>query len=151
MKQLGLGIIVAVGLTLPAKAAEVVEPIKPPDGIYVLNVAKSTFHGPVVKAEMLSQTGDTFTATGFGANGQPFTIVFPGIADGKPHPVTGSPLYDTQTVTQIDPYTNAVSRSKDGKVVQTGVNIFNPTTNTTTSTLAATDGRFYHVFVFEKQ
>jgi hypothetical protein len=41
MKQSALGIIIAIGLTLPTFGEEV---IKLPDGIYVLNLAKSTLH-----------------------------------------------------------------------------------------------------------
>jgi hypothetical protein len=44
MKQLGLGIIVALGLTLPAFGQER-EPIRLSDGIYVLNMAKSIVRG----------------------------------------------------------------------------------------------------------
>jgi hypothetical protein len=43
MKRLGLGVIIALGLTLPALGQEAVDP---EGGVYVLNPAKSTFRGP---------------------------------------------------------------------------------------------------------
>jgi hypothetical protein len=75
MKQLGLGIIVAVGLTLPAFGQQAL-----PEGIYQLNFAKSTIHGPTAKSQTLSRMGDTVTVVGFDANGKPYTVVFPSIA-----------------------------------------------------------------------
>jgi hypothetical protein len=94
--------------------------------------------------------GDTVTIVGFDANGKPFTVTVPFINDGKPHAVTGNASYDTSTSTQINPYTVSLSRSKDGKVVETGVSIHNPTINTTTLAIAATDGSYSHVLVYEK-
>jgi len=69
MKRLCVGIIVAIGLTLPAKAAEV-EAVKLPDGIYVLNLAKSNIRGAGPKGETYSAEGDKITVTGFGNDGQ---------------------------------------------------------------------------------
>jgi hypothetical protein len=50
MKQIGLGIIVALGLTLPAFGQEAVYP---EEGVYILNPAKSTFRGPATKNQIL--------------------------------------------------------------------------------------------------
>jgi hypothetical protein len=81
MKRLGLSIIVAIGSTLPALGQQVL-----PEGIYQLNFAKSTIHGPTAKNQTLNRMGDTVTVVGFDANGKPYTVVFPYIADGRPRP-----------------------------------------------------------------
>jgi hypothetical protein len=148
MRRLGLGIAVAIGLTLPAFGQEA---IKPPDGFYVLNLAKSSIRGPAPKAEALKLEGNTMTIENFGNDGKARIFVAETIVDGKPHPITDSPLFDTQTATQLDPYTVGVTRTKDGKVTQTGVAIFNPTTNTITATLIGANGRYSHLMVYEKQ
>jgi hypothetical protein len=150
MKRSCLGIIVAIGLMLPAFGQEAVNP----DGIWQLNLAKSTIRGPTVKSQTTSYSGDGFTATGFSIAGQPYTITAPIIADGKSHPFTGSPNFDAVTYTQLDPYTISVSRTKAGKVVETGTRIVNPDGKTIWLTATGTNaaGQSYsHVMVFEKQ
>jgi hypothetical protein len=42
MKQFALGVVVAAGLTLPAFGQQAVNP----EGVWQLNLAKSTMHGP---------------------------------------------------------------------------------------------------------
>ena len=147
MKQLGLGIIVAIGLTLPAFGQEV---FNPPDGNYVLNFAKSTTPSVrLVKSQTLTVTGNSFSATGLDASDKPYTYVFQWIMDGKSRPVTGSPVWDDDAYTQLNPYTVSVTRAKDGKTVQTGISIYNPETKTIT--FAATDANRSYVLVYEKQ
>ena len=145
-----LGIIVAIGLASPAFGQQAVNP----EGIYQLNIAKSTLRGPAVKSQTISYSGDGFTATGFSFAGQPFTIMAAVIADGKSHPMMGSPNYDATTYTQVDPYTISISRTKAGKVVETGTRIVNPDGKTIWITAIGTNaaGQSYsHVLVFEKQ
>jgi hypothetical protein len=146
MKLFYLGLVIATGLTLPAVGQQAV-----PDGIYQLNYEKSTIHGPTAKSQTLNRMGDTVTVVGFDANGKPYTVVFPSIADGRPRPITGSPAFDTQIITQLNPYTTSISRTKDGKVTQTGIAIHNPATNTTTLALTSPDASASYVLVFEKQ
>jgi hypothetical protein len=66
MKQFCLGVVVAVGLTLPAKAAE---PVKLPDGIYVLDMAKSVIHGAGPIAEIVKIEKGKSTVVGFNNRG----------------------------------------------------------------------------------
>jgi hypothetical protein len=106
MKQLGLGIIVAIGLTLPAFGWEAVNP---PDGIYQLNDAKSTIHGPLPKSQSVNLVGGKATLIGFAPNGNPITVILPHIIDGKPHPVTGAGAFDAKAETQLDPYTASLA------------------------------------------
>jgi hypothetical protein len=148
MKQSRLGIIVAIGLTLPAFGEEAV---KVPDGIYQLNYAKSTIRGPFPKSLTINTVGETSTVVGFGPNDKPYTIVLPLIIDGKPHPITGSPVVDTETRTHLDMYTSSIKRTKEGKLVQAGYEIFNPQTNTFTLSLSFVDTPNSYVLVFEKQ
>jgi hypothetical protein len=149
MKQSWLGIIVAVGLTLPAFGEE---SVKVPDGIYRLNYAKSTFRGPFpLKGHTMNTAGGATTVIGFGPDDRPYTIVLPYIIDGKPHPITGSPVVDTETRTYLDMYTSSIKRTKGGQLVQTGYEIFNPQTNTFTLTLSDVDSPNSYVLILEKQ
>jgi hypothetical protein len=143
-------VILAAIFAMPAQAADT-EPVRLPDGIYVLNITKSAVRGPSLQAEILKVEGDTITAMQFSADGKPRTFVYKRIVDGKPHPITDSPIFDTQTFTQLDIYTVGLNRAKDGKVIQTSIQIFNPTTNTLTVTLIGTTGRYSDLFVYEKQ
>jgi hypothetical protein len=151
MKQIGLGIIVAIGLTLPAFGQQ---PVNPEEGVYVLNPAESTFRGPAIKAQMLYVGKETYTAVGFLANGTSFSATFPGITDGTPHPISGLANVDAQTAAQLDPYTVKTVRTKDGKVVQTLIGIYNPDSKTITVTTIGTSpagAAYSHVWIFEKQ
>jgi hypothetical protein len=144
-----ISIVVAAffGLTFQALG----QSVDRPEGVYALNYAKSMIQGPAAKSQTLNFEGDAITAIGFGANDKPYSIVFPNIMDGKPHPIIGTPAFDSETLTPINPYTNTISRTKDEKVVQTGVALFNPQTKTLTLTLVnATNGNS-SVVVFEKQ
>jgi hypothetical protein len=120
MNQFCLGIIVAIGLTLPA-FGQGVDPIL---GTWKMNADKSTFVGTT------ALKSDTYTFSGEGetlidtveivdANGQTFKIVLRHIYDGMPHPTTGTPLYDSSTYTRIGNTINVV-RSRAGKLVAVG-------------------------------
>jgi hypothetical protein len=125
-------------------------PVDPEEGIYQLNVAKSTLRGPIPKSQTLYMGKETYTVIGFSANGRPFSIVYPIInTEGQSRPVTGSPAYDTQSVTRLDPYTIKTVRTKDGKVIQTLISIYNP--DAKTITVSAIGAVISAVMVFEKQ
>jgi len=148
MKRLGLGIIIAVGLTLMAFGQAV-----NPEGIYQLNITKSTIRGPANKGVTLSYTGDEFIAVGFDANGKPITGGGAVIGDGKSRP-QNTFNSDATTYTQVDPYTISISRTKAGKVVEAGTRIVNPDGKTVWITAVGTTpaGQSYsHVLVYEKQ
>jgi hypothetical protein len=155
VKQLGLGIILAIGLTLPAFAQEAVYP---EEGVYVLNPAKSTFRGLGSKNQVLYLGKETTTVVGFLANGKPFAAVFPsGAVDGQSHPAPDAIAFDAQTSTRIDPYTVRTVRTKEGKAIQTLIGIYNPdakaltVTAIGTATIGSPQQSFAHVWVFEKQ
>jgi hypothetical protein len=94
---------------------------------------------------------ETNTVIGFLADGKPFSITFPnGPADGQSRPAT-SPNFEAQTSTQLDPYTVKTVRTKDGKVVQTLIGIYNPDSKALTVTAIGAGGAYNHVLLFEKQ
>jgi hypothetical protein len=64
--------------------------------------------------------------------------------------VTGSPAYDADAYTQLNPYTVGVTRTKDGKTVQTGISIYNPETKTITFTAVGGSAADY-VLVYDGQ
>jgi hypothetical protein len=148
------GVVIAAGLTLPAFG----QGVDPEEGIYQLNLAKSTIRGPAPKTQTLNIEKRAFTAIGFDINGKPYTIVYPTQANNPEDatlPITGSRLYDAAKGTRIDPYTVSFNRTKDGKVVETGVRIYNPKDKTLTVTYIGTSnsviGPYSHIFVYEKQ
>jgi hypothetical protein len=153
MKQLGLGIIIAIGLTLPALGQEAVFP---EEGVYILNPAKSTFRGPATKNQILYVGKEANSVIGFFPDGKSYSVSFPnsrGVSDGQPHPANGLD-FDAQANTRIDPYTTKAVRTKNGKEITTLVTIYNPDSKTMTVSVNGTNpaGTAYsHVMVFEKQ
>jgi hypothetical protein len=152
MKQLGLGIIVAIGLTLPA-FGQGVDPII---GTWKLNLEKTTSTEPLVKSltNTAVRDGQNFINTGEGldAQGQPFKQVFLHTYDGMPHPTTGSPDYDSTTYTRVGNTINSI-RFKNGKVVEVGQGVIVPgKTWTVTAEGVHVDGQRYHwVLVYDRQ
>ncbi len=146
MKQLCLGIIVAVGLTLPAFG----QGVDPLVGSWKLNVEKSTFiNTPPPKSLITTWTGEgqnfINTTEGVDAQGQPIKIVYQHVYDGQPHPTTGSPVFDGNTL-------NAV-RFKNGKPVLVGQGAVVPgKTYTFTQEGIDLNNRLFHsVLVFDRQ
>jgi len=142
-------LILAAIFTMPAKAETLGIKI---EGIYQLNLAKSTVGPGFSKSITLNFVGDQFVAVGIGADDKPYTVTYTFIVDGKPHPVTGAPRYDTSTYTALDSYAFSISRAaKDGKVVETGIGIIDPISKTLTHTSIGPDGSYKRLLVFEKQ
>jgi hypothetical protein len=126
MKRLGLGVIVALALTLPAFG----QSVDPFIGTWKLNTAKSTSSGyPLNKSSTLNivREGQTLVANadGVDAQGQPFKRVTQHIYDGQPHPTTGNPDWDATAFTRVGNTINAV-RFKNGKVVEVAQYIIDP-------------------------
>jgi hypothetical protein len=123
-----------------------------PTGTWQLNVAKSKFVGPAPKSttEYIEGEGQNrrITIVGIDTAGNPFSVIYSEAAeDGKPHPVTGSPApsYDALSFTPIDAYTINISRTKAGKVIQTGTVVVSRDGKSATGTFAE------NIFVFDKQ
>ena len=148
--QLTLVTTALLCLTLPASGQQALKGINP-EGVYQLNLAKSTIRGPAAKSQTINIVGDELTLISIQPDGKPFTATYPVILDGKSHPIVGVPTYDATTYTPLDPYTVSVSRTKGGKVVETGTRIFSPNGNLIMITAIATDGSYSNIAVYEKQ
>jgi hypothetical protein len=146
MKQLGLGIIVAVGLTLPA-FGQGVDPLL---GTWKLNVEKSVSSPFKTATMVIAGEGQNRTLAGDGvdAQGQPFHGVLQHIYDGQLHPSTGDPSYDASAYARIGNTVNIV-RFKNGKPIEVGQAILIPGK---TYTHTYENDRLGHVvLVWEKQ
>jgi hypothetical protein len=144
-------------------------------GIWQLNLAKSKFSpGPppqsiTLKFQRAGQNRKV-TMVGFSAAGNPGVTVFAEgilpapnasalhflsiVEDGKPHPVTGSPVYDAIAVTRVDAYTTNAGYTKAGKVVQTGSTVISRDGKMMTITAAGTNASgepFNNIGVYYKQ
>jgi hypothetical protein len=144
MKQLCLGIIVAIGLTLPAFG----QGVDPLIGTWKLNNAKST--GSAYRSLTL-----TFTAAG----GQNLVAVTDGVDnqgtqvhgtlrhtyDGMPHPTEGSPDADSTSYTRLEDTINIV-RFKQGKVAEVSQSVIipNKTYTNTGAAVSAASGQVNH-------
>jgi hypothetical protein len=130
-------------------------------GLWQLNLAKSKFSpAPPYKSLTVYRSqaegqNPKVTESGIDAAGNSFSLAMPeAIADGKPHPVTGSPLIEAFAATVVDANTLTYSPMKDGKVVATGTFVMSPDGRTYTLTLTGTlrDGQqFNWVMVHDKQ
>jgi hypothetical protein len=155
MKRLCLGIIVAIGLTLPAFG----QGIDPLIGSWKLNLEKSTSEGtggPTFRNLTLTWSGEgqnlIDTAEGVTVQGQPFKVAFQHIYDGQPHQTTGSQDYDATTYTRIGNTINLV-RFKQGKAVEIGQIVMVPG-KTVTITLEGIDANhqsYHSVGVYDRQ
>ncbi len=154
MKQFCLGAIVAIGLTLPAFS----QSPNPFLGTWKLNVAKSTYAGPIPKSGIATYAPDAQgvvknSGEFVDAQGQTYKYTFTHIYDGKTHPVTGFPLFNEVAYTRLNANTVDWVRSKDGKAVVTGSLVLadDAKSHIVTNTFIR-DGQLVHeVTVWEKQ
>ena len=108
-------------------------------GTWVLNLAKSKYSSPDRAPKSQTRTysqsaeGTTFTLETVTADGSSATQKSTFKYDGKSYPFTGTPLYDSLTLKQVDARTVKSSQWKDGKE-----------TGETTRTLSA-DGKMLTV------
>jgi len=126
VKQFCLGIIVAIGLTLPAFG----QGVDPLIGSWKLNLEKSTYVGlSAPKSQTLTWTGEGHnfidTIEGVNTEGQPSKVILRHIYDGMPRPSTGTRAYDSSTYTRIGNTINW-ARFRNGKVVTVGQGVFVP-------------------------
>jgi hypothetical protein len=152
MKQLGLGIIVALGLTLPAFG----QGVDPLIGTWKLNLEKSTSTAPLPRSVTLtwSWEGQNLidTAEGVNAQGQPIKNIVRHIYDGMPHPSTGSPDFDATAYTRIGNTINLV-RFRQGKTVEVGQAVIVPGKTYTLSVegIDANNQPYRSVAVYDRQ
>ncbi|HYM19093.1 MAG TPA: hypothetical protein VEU06_11055 [Micropepsaceae bacterium] len=129
-------------------------------GTWKVNVAKSTFSpGPALRSATATVTasgqGSMAVLEGIDGAGkaiprQVYTVIY----DGQSHPVTGVPAYDANSIKRVDAYTFDYTRTKAGKVVQTGRSVFSIDGKTATFMTTGVDAngqQISNVVVFEKQ
>lgn len=88
------------------------------------------------------------------AQGKPVKAVFIVGYDGKAYPVTGVPAYDMSSYRIVDPRRMEYTRTKAGRVIQTGTRVLSADGRTSTFTTTGVDanGRPINtVLVFERQ
>jgi hypothetical protein len=150
MKRLFLGIIVAIGLTLPA-FGQGADPLL---GTWKLNVEKST--NPPLKSAtstFAGQGNDLINTTeAIDTQGRTLKIVFRHIYDGMPHRTAGSPDYDSTTYTRIGNTINSV-RFRQGKAAEVGQSIIVPgkTFTVTAEGIDANNQPYHYVLVLDRQ
>ncbi len=93
-------------------------------GTWKFNPEKSSANAPLARSAVLTFTGEgqnlRNTAEGIDAQGNAFKITFMHIYDGKPHPSTGNPHYDSTAYTRVDSNNVNVVRFKEGKIAEIG-------------------------------
>ncbi len=151
MKQFCLGVIVAMGLTLPAFG----QGVDPYIGTWKLNVEKSTSSLPMFKSLTLTITGEgqnrTLIAEGVDATGQSGKTVFLHIYDGMPHATTGNLNFDASAYARIGNIVNVV-RFKTGKPVSVGQSILVHGKSYTFTSDYELNGQLNHdVLVYDRQ
>jgi hypothetical protein len=129
-------------------------------GTWKLNLTKSQYSpGPAPKSSTIifEAVGQGFRGTieGIDAQGNLTKAVF-GVffLDGKSYPVTGFPAYDAVSIKQINDSTWESTRTKAGKVVQTGTDEISADgkTRTFTATGVNENGQqINNVAVYDKQ
>jgi hypothetical protein len=154
MKQLGLGIIVAIGLTLPVFGQATNALI----GTWKLNLQKSTSTLALARTQIMTFTGEgqnlRNTSEGIEAQGNTFKVTFMHIYDGKPHPTTGNPNYDSTAYTRVDSNNVNFVRFKDGKPAEIGHLMVSPDGKTYSGFaegIAANGQQYHYVLVFDRQ
>jgi len=122
-----LGLILATAtVSIISLSAQASDPVA---GTWELNLAKSTFSpGPPPKSQTRTYevTGqqEKMTAKGIDAEGKSTPLQFAVITtDGKDYPYTGSPRFDTISVTPGDAVTATYTNKRAGKVVVTGTRV----------------------------
>ena len=131
----------------------------PLTGMWTLNLAKSKYSpGPPPKSGTFTFQGDgqnkKNTTQGIDAEGKPTGGVFMHIYDGKPHPTTGSTIFDASAYTRVDAYTVNIIRYKAGAVVQTGSHVVSRDGKELTVTSRGTGAKgeqINNVAVYDKQ
>ena len=113
-------------------------------GTWELNVSKSKMTpGPLPKSQtrIYQVTGqqEKSVQKGIDADGKPTLVEFTVTYDGKEHPYTGSPLWDTLALTRVDDYTASFIQKKNGKVALTGTRVVSKDGKTMTISGKGTD------------
>jgi hypothetical protein len=152
MKQLCLGIAIAIGLTLPAFG----QGVDPLIGTWKMNSAKSITVGfEIEKSQTLTYARDgqniVANVETVDAQGRASKGVLIHSYDGKPHSSTGNPDFDTSAYTRTGNTINWV-RFKGGKPVIVGQGVIDGNTYTVIQGgIIANNQPIYTLYVFDRQ
>ena len=152
MKQFCVGIVVALGLTLPAFG----QGVDPLIGTWKMNVEKSmVIGGQIGRSQTLTYTRDgqniVNNVESVDAQDRASKGVLIHIYDGKPHPSTGSPDYDSTAYIRAG---NTISwiRFKNGKPVIVGQGVFGDKIYTLVQGgINASNQPTYAVIIYDRQ
>jgi hypothetical protein len=129
-------------------------------GTWKINLTKSKFSpGPAPKSSTLifEAVGQGFRATNENTNAQDNTtksVFGPYSYDGKSYPITGVPSYDASSYKIVNDTTVELTRTKAGKVVQTGTRVLSGDGKTVTFTMTGVNAngqQVNDVIVYDKQ
>jgi type IV secretory pathway VirJ component len=104
LQMLLVGAVIAAGVGALARAADATDSVV---GTWTLNLAKSKYTpGPAPKSQTrtYAETADgiSLTVTGVAADGSPISQQSTFKYDGKKYAITGSPDYDTLSLTRVN-------------------------------------------------
>jgi len=150
-----VGFVASVGAIASAYAAD----SDPVVGTWRLNVAKSTFAaGSALKSQTrtYTQSGPSITLVmkTVAADGKESTLKTTYQLDGKNHPVTGAPDYDSLSGKQLNPHTASFTLMREGKAVGRTSRTVSHDGKQMTSKFSATSAkgeRSESVMVFDRQ
>ena len=121
LRTLVIGTVLAVGAATVASAASAADPAI---GTWTLNLEKSKFTpGPAPKSQTrtyaASAGGLKLTFTGVAADGSAVSGESTYKFDGKDYPISGSPDFDTLSVTRVNSHKSTTVQKQGGKKVGT--------------------------------
>lgn len=127
-------------ISLSAQASD------PLAGTWELNAAKSKSNNhPLPKSQTrtyeVAGQQEKMIGKGTNAAGKPAAIGFTGNRDGKDYPYTGSPGYDSISLTSVDASTATYTLKKAGKVVGTGTRVISKDGKEMTLSTKGTDAK----------
>jgi hypothetical protein len=156
LRALLVGSVVAFGASAVAVAGDAADPVV---GTWKINLEKSKFSpGPAVKSQTRvytqSKDGITVKVDGVAADGSTMSQRCTYKYDGKDYAFTGTPLFDTLSLKQVDEHTVESTQKKAGKAVGTTHRTLSADGRVLTLESKGTNAKgeaFYDVMVFDRQ
>ena len=154
-----VGFVALVGTLAAVRPDSASAQTDPHVGTWILNVAKSKYTpGPAPKEQTsvyaMAGQGIKVSTKGVGADGKPTMLDFTAMFDGKDHPATGNPDFDSTMMKRVDSHSLEFTRKKGGKVVQTATSVVSKdgkTRTVTTTGMNAAGQKINNVGVYEKK
>lgn len=112
-------------------------------GTWKLNEAKTKIPAGMMKNTTVSYTADgdniKVTTDGVDGTGKAMHTEWTGKFDGKDYPLTGDPVADARSYTEVNDHTVTLEQKKDGKVITTGKIVISADGKTRILTVKAKD------------